>query len=364
MVDRPPALRPGWRPWPTVDEAVDWLTAISPSRVSSARTPTSRTGRPGVKRSSTVERGRLQRGGVGRRLRQRHAAGLRGERGEPHLDAHARGGPALGPHVVGDAAGERDGGRAHVRPFGEVGREGLLAAVRARDPRLARAPRPGRSRAPAARTRGPAPDRARRRARPGRRRPARRTVCSPRSASFAAVLAPMPHSARVGRWPITSAQFSAVSVNRPPGLPNSVAILARSRLSPIPTAQDSRVSAATAAWIRRARSSAASSSATVAPTNASSQPMHLDASTPGRTPRSTAMTCSDAASYAGLSAGRNTASGSGRAPCAAACRTGRRTRARRRRPWRRRRAGSGPRAHRPRPAARPAPGAAGSRPPR
>ena len=130
---------------------------------------------------------------------------------------------------------------------------------------------------------------------------------SPRSASFAAVFAPMPHSARVGRCPITSTQFSAVSVNRPPGLPNSVAILARSRLSPIPTAQVSRVSAATAAWIRCASSSAAAASATVAPTNASSQPI-TSTVTPAK-PRSTAMTRSDAASYAGLSAGRNTASG-------------------------------------------------------
>ena len=128
------------------------------------------------------------------------------------------------------------------------------------------------------------------------------TVCRPRSASFAAVLAPMPQSARVGRCPITSAQFCAVRVNRPPGLPNSVAIFARSRLSPIPTAQVRRVSAVTAAWIRLASSSAAASSATVVPTNASSHPMTSTVTPSNR--RSTAMTCSDAASYAGLSAGQ------------------------------------------------------------
>ena len=104
---------------------------------SSALTPTSRTGLPGVEALQHLERGRFQRRGVGRRLRQRHAAGLRRERREPHLDPHARGGPALGPHVLGDAVGERHGGRAHVRPVGEVGREGLLPPVRARDPRLA-----------------------------------------------------------------------------------------------------------------------------------------------------------------------------------------------------------------------------------
>ena len=107
----------------------------------------------------------------------------------------------------------------------------------------------------------------------------------------------MPHSARVGRWPITSVQFCAVRVNRPPGLPNSVAIFARSRLSPIPTAHDRRVFARTAAWIRWARSFAATSadsSGTVAPTNASSQP--ITSTVTSSKPRSTAMTSSDAAS--------------------------------------------------------------------
>ena len=77
-------------------------------------------------------------------------------------------------------------------------------------------------------------------------------------------------------------------------------------LSPIPTAHVSRVAAATAPWIRCA-SSSAGSSATVAPTNASSQPS-TSTVTPAKS-RSTAMTRSDAASYAALSAGRNTASG-------------------------------------------------------
>ena len=117
----------------------------------------------------------------------------------------------------------------------------------------------------------------------------------------------MPHSALVGRWSMTSDQFSAVRVKRPPGLPNSVAILARRRLSPIPTAHDRWVRVRTASWILAANASASAGPSTVAPTNASSQPM-TSTTTPSML-RSTAMTSADAASYAGLSAGRNTASG-------------------------------------------------------
>ena len=89
------------------------------------------------------------------------------------LTPDARGGPALGPHVVGDASGERRGGGLHVRPLGEIGGEGLLPPVRAGDPRLAAHLDPADARARAARTRGRARGRARRRAPPGRRRPAR-----------------------------------------------------------------------------------------------------------------------------------------------------------------------------------------------
>ena len=48
----------------------------------------------------------------------------------------------------------------------------------------------------------------------------------PSAASFRAVLAPIPHSASVGRPPSTSNQVSWVSRNTPAGLPNPVASLA------------------------------------------------------------------------------------------------------------------------------------------
>ena len=79
----------------------------------------------------------------------------------------------------------------------------------------------------------------------------------------------MPHRSLVGRWPITANQFSRVSRNIPPGLPNSVAILARTLVSPMPTEQCSWVASSTSAWIVRATASGSSVSM---PTNASSQP--------------------------------------------------------------------------------------------
>ena len=115
---------------------------------------------------------------------------------------------------------------------------------------------------------------------------------------------PTPHSARVGRSPMTSNQFSAVSRNLPPGLPNSVAILARTFVSPMPTEQCSRLAASTSAWMRRATASGSSAST---PTNASSQPS-TSTTAPG-TARSVAMTVADAASYASKSTGSSTACG-------------------------------------------------------
>ncbi len=57
----------------------------------------------------------------------------------------------------------------------------------------------------------------------------------------------MPQSSLVDFSPITSNQFSRVSRNMPRGLPNSVAILARTLVSPMPTEQCSSVAASTSA---------------------------------------------------------------------------------------------------------------------
>ena len=58
---------------------------------------------------------------------------------------------------------------------------------------------------------------------------------------------PIPHSAVVGRSPITSNQLSRVSWKTPRGLPKSVAILARTLVSPMPTEQCRPVASSTAA---------------------------------------------------------------------------------------------------------------------
>src|SRR5580658_1928354 len=110
------------------------------------------------------------------------------------------------------------------------------------------------------------------------------TVLMPSPASFLAVLAPMPHSASVGRSPKTENQFADVSRNTPAGLPNPVAILACSLFSPIPTVQSSWVAACTRAAKDRAN---ASGSDVSTPRNASSQP---STSTTAPEARSTSMT--------------------------------------------------------------------------
>ena len=84
-----------------------------------------------------------------------------------------------------------------------------------------------------------------------------------------AVLDPMPQSASVGRCAMTSHQLSWVSRKMPPGLPKPVASLARNLLSPMPTAQESPVSAATAALTA---SASACGSPVPVPRNASSHP--------------------------------------------------------------------------------------------
>ena len=93
----------------------------------------------------------------------------------------------------------------------------------------------------------------------------------------------------------------------PRGLPKSVAILARSLLSPIPTEQCSPVASSTAA---RTSSAKPCGSSVSTPRNASSQP---STSTGTSKPRSVSITRADAASYAGASTARKTASGHFRA---------------------------------------------------
>ena len=80
---------------------------------------------------------------------------------------------------------------------------------------------------------------------------------------------PMPHSASGGRSPMTSTQLCLVSRYMPAGLANPVAILARSRLSPMPTEQARPVASRTARWTSAA---SASGSPVSAPRKASSQP--------------------------------------------------------------------------------------------
>src|SRR5580704_16880171 len=110
------------------------------------------------------------------------------------------------------------------------------------------------------------------------------TVLMPSPASLRAVLAPMPHSALVGRPPSTSNQLENVSRNTPAGLPNPVAILACSLFSPIPTVQSSSVASPTLRASDRAK---ASGSDVSTPRNASYQP---STSTTAPEVRSTSMT--------------------------------------------------------------------------
>ena len=117
------------------------------------------------------------------------------------------------------------------------------------------------------------------------------TVRMPIASSRAPIFDPTPHRAVVGRAPMTSIQLSRVSMKVPCGLPKSVAILARTRVSPMPTEQCSSVAASTAAWIS-GRSATGSSVST--PTNASSQPS-TSTTAPG-VARSVSITRADAAS--------------------------------------------------------------------
>ena len=113
----------------------------------------------------------------------------------------------------------------------------------------------------------------------------------PIASSRAPILVPTPHSAVVGRSPITSIQLSRVSWKVPCGLPKSVAILARTRVSPMPTEQWRSVAASTAAWMLRA---VATGSSVSIPTKASSQPS-TSTTAPG-VARSVSITLADAAS--------------------------------------------------------------------
>ena len=90
---------------------------------------------------------------------------------------------------------------------------------------------------------------------------------------------------------MNSVQLSRVSMKVPCGLPKSVAILARTRVSPMPTEQCSPVASSTAAWIARA---VATGSSVSMPTNASSQPS-TSTTAPG-VARSVAITRAEASS--------------------------------------------------------------------
>ena len=73
------------------------------------------------------------------------------------------------------------------------------------------------------------------------------TVRMPIPSSRLEIFEPTPHRAVVGRSPMTSIQLSRVSSKTPCGLPKSVAILARTNVSPMPTEQWRPVAPSTAA---------------------------------------------------------------------------------------------------------------------
>ena len=129
----------------------------------------------------------------------------------------------------------------------------------------------------------------------------------PSTASRRAVLAPIPHSASVGRSPSTSYQFCSVSRNTPSGLPSPVASLACSLFWPMPTEACSPVPARIRAAMSRATCSGSPAGTA---RNASSQP---STSVVQPVSRRMAITSADAASYSSLSTGRNTQSGQRRA---------------------------------------------------
>ena len=174
-----------------------------------------------------------------------------------------------------------------------------------------------------------------------------------------AVRAPMPQIAVTGRSPIVAIQVRRVSRATPPGLANPVAVLACSRVSPMPTAHDRPRLVERPAPADRV-GDAPPGRRCAAPTKASSQP-HTSTDQPND--RSAAIT-----SRRGGVVGRvvrREEHGVGAAPprlAPAACPSARRTPAPRRTPWRRPgAAGPGRRRRRRRPAARPAPGAAAPR---
>src|SRR5580700_7198844 len=133
------------------------------------------------------------------------------------------------------------------------------------------------------------------------------TVAISSPASFFVVFGPTPHSASTARSPITSIQFNSVRVYTPAGFANPVATLARCLLSLIPTEHDKPV--AEEMTVRTCSASSPGSS-TSAPRYASSQPQ---TSSGWPRSRSSAITCSEAASYAAGSDGRKVASGQRRA---------------------------------------------------
>ena len=131
-------------------------------------------------------------------------------------------------------------------PVLEVALEGLLAAVRPRHPRR-RVDRAGvRRRGRAGGTTAPSSGRAPRRAPARRTRPAGRPCrCRAPPASCAVLRADPPQRRRSAGRPSPRTSSPSVSRQTPRGLPKSVAILARSLLSPMPTEQCSPVAAST-----------------------------------------------------------------------------------------------------------------------
>ena len=136
---------------------------------------------------------------------------------KPHLDPDPGRRPAL-PVDVGDhPPGQRPDLLGDPVPVLEVDLVGLLPAVRPRHPRRRRRPgwRPRRGRAGG--TTAPSSARAPRPAPARRTRPSWATVSMPSAASFFAVLRPIPHSASVGRSPITSNQVVRGQLRTPRG---------------------------------------------------------------------------------------------------------------------------------------------------
>ena len=197
-------------------------------------------GRPRGARSRSRAVAAITRG-VERRLGELAAAVDGEERREPDLEVHPGAGAALAADVLDDLGGQDvdRGGDLVGRRRGSAGRSsrgrgrgpptGCRRRVALLTPRPSR-PMCGPVLGPNSATSGSSGVSA-----------SWRTVSMPRPARRSEIRLPMPQSSLVGRSPITANQLSRVSRNIPRGLPNSVAILARTLVSPMPTEQCSLV---------------------------------------------------------------------------------------------------------------------------